>query len=138
MIGRKKEIEELLNLYSSNKAELVAVYGRRRVGKTYSINETFNNKFFFKHAGLSLDENVDNKKTNIQLEYFSKTLSLYGINIDKKIETWFDAFYYLTKLIMQADESTKKVIFIDELPWLDTKGSNFLSAFEGWKCYFLD
>ena len=131
MIGRKKEIEELLNLYSSNKAELVAVYGRRRVGKTYLINETFNNKFFFKHAGLSLDENVDNKKTNIQLEYFSKTLSLYGINIDKKIETWFDAFYYLTKLIMQADESTKKVIFIDELPWLDTKGSNFLSAFEG-------
>ena len=113
MIGRKKEIEELLNLYSSNKAELVAVYGRRRVGKTYLINETFNNKFFFKHAGLSLDEKDNNKKTNIQLEYFSKTLSLYGINIDKKIETWFDAFYYLTKLIallLNVEFINKKII----------------------------
>ncbi len=130
MIGRQNEIEKLQELYSSNKAELVALYGRRRVGKTFLINEVFKNKFFFKHAGLALREE-DNNKTEKQLEHFENSLSLYGIKIERKIKTWFDAFFSLTKYIMQCDSSTKKVIFIDELPWLDTKGSNFISAFEG-------
>ena len=130
MIGREKEVKQLLNLYSSKKAELVAVYGRRRVGKTYLINETFKDKFFFKHAGLALNED-DNCKTNIQLEHFANSLSLYGIKIEKEIKTWFDAFFNLSKHIMNCNDSSKKVIFIDELPWLDTKGSNFISAFEG-------
>ncbi len=131
MIGRKKEIEQLKQLYSSSKAELVAVYGRRRVGKTFLINETFENNFFFKHSGLSLDDSNDNKKTEIQLKSFSKSLSLYGMDVDKEIKDWFEAFFYLTKFIMQSTDKSKKVIFIDELPWLDTKGSNFISAFEG-------
>ena len=131
MIGRKKEIEQLKKLYSSSKAELVAVYGRRRVGKTFLINETFENNFFFKHSGLSLDDSNDNKKTEIQLKSFSKSLSLYGMDTDKEIKDWFEAFFYLTKFIMQSTDKSKKVIFIDELPWLDTKGSNFISAFEG-------
>ena len=131
MIGRKKEIEQLKKLYCSNRPELVAVYGRRRVGKTFLINETFKNNFFFKHSGLSLDESEDNKKTKIQLKSFSKSLSLYGMDVDKEIEDWFEAFFYLTKFIMQSEDKSRKVIFIDELPWLDTKGSNFISAFEG-------
>ena len=53
MIGRKKEIQRLKNLYKSNKAELVAVYGRRRVGKTYLVNECFKGNILFRHAGLS-------------------------------------------------------------------------------------
>ena len=130
MIGRTKELEELSNLYLSKKAELVAVYGRRRVGKTYLINQTFKNKFFFKHAGLFLD-NDEKNKTKIQLEHFANSLSLYGIKIEKEIKTWFDAFFNLEKYIMSCLDTSKKVIFIDELPWLDTKGSNFISAFEG-------
>ena len=130
MIGREKEVEKLQNLYLSNKAELVALYGRRRVGKTFLINEVFKDKFFFKHAGLALNEE-DNNKTATQLEHFASSLELYGIKVERKIEDWFDAFFNLTKYIMQCDRSTKKVIFIDELPWLDTKGSNFISAFEG-------
>ena len=130
MIGREKEVEKLQNLYLSNKAELVALYGRRRVGKTFLINEVFKDKFFFKHAGLALNEE-DNNKTATQLEHFTSSLALYGIKVERKIEDWFDAFFNLTKYIMQCDRSTKKVIFIDELPWLDTKGSNFISAFEG-------
>ena len=130
MIGRKNEVEQLENLYLSDKAELVAVYGRRRIGKTYLINETFKNRFFFKHSGLALDEN-DNNKTKTQLEHFANSLDLYGIKIDREIKDWFDAFYNLTKHIMQCNDSSKKVIFIDELPWLDTKGSQFISAFEG-------
>ncbi len=123
MIGRRNEIEQLQRLYSSNKAELVAVYGRRRVGKTFLINETFDNSFFFKHSGLALDESEGNKKTQIQLDSFSKSLSLYGMDVDKELKDWFDAFFYLTKFIMQSTDKRKKVIFIDELPWLDTKGS---------------
>lgn len=53
MIGRKKEIDELNTLYQSQKAELVAVYGRRRVGKTYLVDQVFKGKFAFRHAGLS-------------------------------------------------------------------------------------
>ena len=53
MVGRKKEIQRLKDLYNSNKAELVAVYGRRRIGKTYLINECFKGKIMFRHAGLS-------------------------------------------------------------------------------------
>ena len=53
------------------------------------------------------------------------------MDTDKEIKDWFEAFFYLTKFIMQSTDKSKKVIFIDELPWLDTKGSNFISAFEG-------
>ena len=130
MIGREKEAKQLENLYLSKKAELVAVYGRRRVGKTYLINEVFNNKFFFKHSGLALAESGDNK-TKTQLDHFANSLNLYGVKIEKKINNWFDAFFNLTKHIMQCNDSFKKVIFIDELPWLDTKDSQFISAFEG-------
>lgn len=120
MIGRKKEIQQLNDLYLSNKANLVAVYGRSRVGKTYLVNEVFKNHFFFKHSGLCLDDCIDSEKTAIHLENFSKSLSLYGNNVEKKIDNWFDTFFYLTEAIMQSSDSDKKVIFIDELPWLDT------------------
>lgn len=53
MIGRKQEVDELRRLYERNRAELVAVYGRRRVGKTFLVDEAFSGKFTFRHAGLS-------------------------------------------------------------------------------------
>ena len=99
MIGRKKEIEELNRLYESNKAELVAIYGRRRVGKTFLVQETFKNKFLFKHSGLSLDENLDNNKLQLQLDNFYRSLLLYGAKVEKKPDNWFDAFFELEKFI---------------------------------------
>ena len=62
MIGRKKEIQELEKLYGSKQAELVAVYGRRRIGKTYLINQVFSDRFLFKHAGLAPEEEGDSRK----------------------------------------------------------------------------
>ena len=59
MIGRKREIKELNKLYERNRAELVAVYGRRRVGKTYLIDEVFADRITFRHAGLAPDEEDD-------------------------------------------------------------------------------
>ena len=80
MIGRSKEIKELNQLYNSGKAELVAVYGRRRVGKTYLINETFSNRFSFKHAGLSPIESDDNNGAlKKQLTQFFYSLLKFGL-----------------------------------------------------------
>lgn len=131
MIGRENEQNKLLELLNRDQADLIAVYGRRRIGKTFLIQETFKNKFLFRHSGLSLDEENKNKKTEIQLEYFYKSLLLYGtknINVPKD---WFEAFLYLEQLIIEKDNGEKQVIFIDELPWLDTPNSHFISAFEG-------
>ena len=79
MVGRKKEIKELNRLYESNKAEFVAVYGRRRVGKTFLIDSVFDGRYSFRHAGLSP---VEGNKTNAmhnQLDHFYKSLLNYGM-----------------------------------------------------------
>ena len=131
MIGRKKEIDELNRLYNSNKAELVAVFGRRRVGKTYLINHFFKNDFVFKHTGLSPEDDTENLQLNRQLMQFYTSLLFYGLNDEKKPQNWYEAFFLLQKLILQHDNEKRMVVFIDELPWLDTKKSEFIKAFEG-------
>lgn len=79
MIGREKERKELDKLYQSNKAEMVAVYGRRRVGKTFLIDEVFEGKVTFRHAGLSpLDEEA-NGLLRAQLDHFYNSLKIHGI-----------------------------------------------------------
>ena len=95
MVGRKKEIEELQKLYESRRAELVAVYGRRRVGKTYLVNHCFTNKFCFKHAGLAPEEeNGDSsKQLKKQLSQFYLSLRSYGLADEKEPKDWFEAFF---------------------------------------------
>ena len=80
MIGREKETQELLNLYNSGNAEFVAVYGRRRVGKTFLVDEALKGKITFRHAGLSpVDE--QNRKNNLkeQLTHFFFSLQMQGM-----------------------------------------------------------
>ena len=74
MIGREREIKELEKLYNSNKPELVAVYGRRRVGKTFLINQFFHDNFTFKHAGLSPEDKTHEKEMDRQLNQFYSNL----------------------------------------------------------------
>ena len=69
MIGREKEVKELNRLYNSKKAEFVAIYGRRRVGKTFLVSETLGEKITFRHAGLFLEDSEQNS-LNKQLNYF--------------------------------------------------------------------
>lgn len=136
IIGRKNEIKELDKLYHSNKAELVAIYGRRRIGKTFLVNHFFNGRFFFKHAGLAPDEGDPNRELKKQLNQFYLNLLEYGLKDAKEPTDWFDAFFLLRKLINQKDDGSRIVIFLDELPWMDTNGSSFISAFEGfWNSY---
>ena len=136
LIGRRKEIEELNSIYESNKAELVAVYGRRRVGKTYLIDEVFKDKLVFRHTGLS-PITKDEKGTNLkrQLDSFYYSLLKAGYEKAKKSKTWLNAFFQL-ECFLDTIKQEKIVVFIDELSWMDAPKSHFLEAFiDFWNNY---
>lgn len=136
MVGRINEIKQLTKLYESKESEFVAVYGRRRVGKTYLVKETFKGKFAFWHTGLSP---YDRDKVNLmqdQLIAFQNSLTNFGLEECPPPKSWMEAFHLLEKLIDGKPAGGKKVIFIDELPWLDTPRARFITGFEnfwnGW------
>ena len=142
MIGRDKEVAELLDLYESDKAELVAVYGRRRVGKTYLIDETFKDRITFRHAGLSPVESNEQYKgqpLKKQLEAFYYSLVTQGMKKDHCPKDWLEAFFMLEMYLQNLDDGTRQVVFLDELPWMDTARSGFITGFEafwnGWACH---
>ena len=122
MIGRDKEIKELNRLYESDESEFIAVYGRRRVGKTYLVRETFADRFAFHHTGLP------NAAKRQQLAHFKESLAAYGFK-GATPRDWFEAFRALRETVAKC-VSQRKVVFIDELPWMDTAKSGFLMALE--------
>lgn len=120
IIGRKPEIDKLERLYKSNKSEFVAIYGRRRVGKSYLVNEVFGKKVVFKTVGTYIKDEEKDYETyrQIQLEHFYDSLTLAGLDSkEKKPDCWREAFLLLRKLL-QRKRNRRKVVFIDELPWL--------------------
>lgn len=123
LIGRKAEQQELLEAYKSGYSEFVAVTGRRRIGKTFLVRETFNYRFAFQHSGLA------NQKTRAQLREFRQSLVRCGMKKCRVPADWFDAFFLLSELLDNKGDG-KKVVFIDELPWMDAPRSNFVSALE--------
>lgn len=129
IIGRTKEKEKMIRAYQSDYSQFVTVYGRRRVGKTFFVKETFGYKFTFEHAGLA---HTDMKG---QLAAWKSSLRDAGVAKPKLPKNWLDAFDMLKDLIKASDEK-KKVIFIDEMPWMDTLHSGFIPALEhfwnGW------
>lgn len=139
MIGRKKEIIELNNLYNSGKSELVAIYGRRRIGKTYLVDEALKGRITFRHAGLSPVDTDKKGMLKQQLEHFYYSLQIQGMKQRKKPTSWLEAFFMLEQFLEQVDDGSRQVIFLDELPWLDTPRSGFMTAFEGfwntWGCH---
>ena len=128
MIGREREIRELNKLYEKNKAELVAIYGRRRVGKTYLVDETFAGRITFRHAALSPADEESRGLLHAQLEHFYNSLDLYGMEKTEKPKNWLDAFLLLEKFLQKIDDGSRQVVFLDELPWLDTPQSGFMRA----------
>lgn len=131
LIGREREIQELERCLASNQSEFVIVYGRRRVGKTFLVDEYFKHSYDFSFVG---GHNLSIKK---QLRNFAKAIKRYA-KLPKlpKFEDWSEAFDALTDLIESISEDRKKVIFIDEMPWIDTPHSDFVEEFEnfwnGW------
>lgn len=139
IIGREKEIRELNKLYDSSLPQFVAVYGRRRVGKTFLIDQTFKNRITFRHAGLSP---VDYQQKNLmkdQLKSFYYSLISQGMKKSKCPTSWLEAFFMLETHLQSIDNGERQVVFLDELPWLDTPRSGFVTALEsfwnGWGCH---
>lgn len=139
MIGRTKERNELNKLYEKNSAELVVIYGRKRVGKTYLVDETFAGRFSFRHAGLAPTKEKPKSLLKIQINHFYNSLIMQGMKPCKKPKNWLDAFLLLEMHLQKIDDGSRQLIFFDELPWMDTPRSGFMQAFEGfwnnWGCH---
>ena len=123
LIGRQREKEELTRLNESKQAEFVALYGRRRVGKTYLVRTFFNDSFCFYATGLARA----NRKE--QIANFYKSLCEYSQTQPKAPKDWYEAFDMLKQIILSS-RKRRKVVFLDELPWMDTQKSEFLKALE--------
>ncbi len=126
LVGRKEEKKILENALTSPGAELIAIYGRRRVGKTFLIRSVYEKYIRFEFTGV-------NKATMQEhLEGFSFALkkaieSPADIAVPK---SWAAAFHSLENFLTQLIKKQKAVIFFDEFPWIHTQKSNFLTAFE--------
>lgn len=124
-IGREKEAEILLKALASQEAEMVAVMGRRRVGKTFLIRSVYAQNIKFEVTGLQ------NSTLSAQLKNFTLHLkkSFGDIVPAQKPVDWLDAFYQLTECLDKTiDQNEKSVVFLDELPWLATRKSGFLDG----------
>jgi uncharacterized protein len=132
VIGRESEKAVLEAALQSKDSELIAVYGRRRVGKTFLIREFYRNQITFEFSGLY------NGTLKEHMAMFADALiQRAGRRFVKHTPaSWFDAFGYLARYIERLSSQRKKVIFLDEMPWMATNKSRFLTAFEnfwnGW------
>jgi uncharacterized protein len=123
-IGREKEIRILEDAYSSRESEFIAVYGRRRVGKTLLVKHVLEDRFSFYYSGKL---NIDRRT---QLMSFRTALSDQGLDERNDFSNWFEAFSALKKLLNASPED-RKVVFLDEIAWMDNRESEFLPALEG-------
>lgn len=123
MVGRFEEIALFEKNYNSEKAEFVAVFGRRRVGKTFLIRDYFKDKYTFNFTGIA------NATLTEQLQNFDNALAEQHPKLSVKANNWLDAFALIKQAIIKSKQK-KKVVFIDELPWFDTPKSNFIPALE--------
>lgn len=140
LIGREQEVRELNRLYNSGLPQFVAVYGRRRVGKTFLIDETFKGRITFRHAGLSpVDSGTGKNVLKSQLKNFYYSLTIQGMKKSKCPTSWLEAFFMLEQYLKSIDDGSRQLIFLDEMPWMDTPRSGFITALEafwnGWACH---
>jgi len=130
IIGRIAEIQRLTEYVESDKAEFLTIFGRRRVGKTFLIKQFFKEKFTFYLSG---SENATRQE---QLFNFSTAINKYSGSDYPMVESWQQAFVQLENYLDSIKTKGRKVIFIDEISWLDGQKSGFLSAFEYfWNTY---
>ncbi|MBR4536807.1 MAG: ATP-binding protein [Bacteroidales bacterium] len=131
IIGRKQEIKELIRLKESKQAEFVAVYGRRRVGKTWLVRSFFHDQFTFYATGIARGSRQE------QLQNFYKSICSYSKSNPQQPKDWYETFDLL-KNVIKRSRQRRKVVFLDELPWMDTQKSEFLKAVDlfwnSWGC----
>lgn len=137
IIGRNEEQSELKDILNSNISEFIAVYGRRRVGKTYLIRNFFRSKkcIYFETVGLQ------NGSLETQLQNFADSLSetFYDKTPIRAESNWRDAFQRLTNIIEKINKKDKIILFFDELPWMSTPRSGLLEALDYfWNKYWVN
>ena len=119
LIGREKEKEKLDKILQSNQAEFLALYGRRRVGKTFLIRQYLKNNIVFEISGTkegAKEQQID----NFFAEYLKRSK---GQQETLPPKSWHDAFGYLASYLSTLPiKESKHVVFIDEMPWLDLRG----------------
>lgn len=124
LIGRKRELDELERCMHSSRSEFVVVYGRRRVGKTFLVRNFFHDNYTFYYVGA---HKQTQKK---QLANFAKALLKYGALKElPQLNSWSEAFDALSQML-ERNRNKRKVLFFDEMPWIDNKGSDFVEALE--------
>lgn len=125
---REIECKVLDQFLTSEKAEFLAIYGRRRVGKTFLIRTYFENQdvIFFDTTGEK------NARLAIQIKHFTKQISTVFYNNAplKPGKNWDESFELLTLAINSSNVSKKIVLFFDELPWMATKNSHILQSLD--------
>ncbi len=126
IVGRDDEIAILNDALTSNQSEFIAIYGRRRVGKTYLIREYYKPNMAFHFTGA-----INAPLQEQLLSFYNILISKHKAFAKKPIPaTWMDAFYMLRQYISTLKTKKKKVIFLDEVPWLDSPKSGFLRALD--------
>ena len=123
IFGREKEVLTLKQTLKKDASSFIAVYGRRRVGKTFLVNEAFDYQFTFKCAGSYKTKMKD------QLRNFASSLKDAGLSSHPSVSDWHEAFDGLKEVIKRSNEE-KKVVFLDELSWFASSGDEFLKALE--------
>ncbi len=124
IIGREAEQEILRQRIESDAPELIAIYGRRRIGKTFLVRQYFNDKFSFYCTGIYQGTKKE------QLGAFNRQLEHYSGRKWEVAKEWFDAFAQLREYLESLSGNKPIVVFLDELPWMDTHRSRFIKAFE--------
>lgn len=130
IIGREKEISELEYLLGTDKSEFLAVYGRRRVGKSFLVDEVYKSAIAFRTVGVYIksEELTEESYRQKQLKHFYESLLDYGLPVTtERPTTWLQAFSLL-KQLLRRKRAKRKVIFLDELPWMaGPKSADFIA-----------
>lgn len=129
IIGRKNEIDILQRSVRDDRSHFIAIYGRRRIGKTFLVRQVFDGRFTFQHVGLSKGTMSE------QIFSFEASVKEAGVVSSDKRKNWLEAFEDLKEVVRRSTEK-KKILFIDELSWMDTRNSDLIVALEnfwnGW------
>jgi len=130
IIGRTHEKKVMKKLLENPRSEFLAIYGRRRVGKTFLIREYYKKNTVFHCSGINI------KTMDDQLNIFYEALLAAGLAATSAPTSWLEAFRALKVVIDGTKSKKKKVIFLDEVSWLDTPRSNFIPALSHfWNTY---
>lgn len=127
IVGREDEVQTLRSFLESDRPEFLAIYGRRRIGKTYLIRSFFEGEdvIFFNVTGTKdglLSDQIAHFTKQIGDVFYRGVQLKSGKNWDKTFEILTDAF--------KTIQNKKIILFFDEFPWMATKNSKLLQVLD--------